>query len=199
MIQKLRGSPRADARNAGVTVGNIAYECEQVWNERGIDAKLFANGGRTANRFSPAVDLHDTRTAHALGQIFIGCPDGDLLNLPLFRCKMRGGSERIISFELDHRPDHNAHCRERFFERMELREQRPLDPCAGLVVRPKAIPKRLDHVIGGHTDVRVAVFVLDYLKNGLQHADDSAIGAVLAFGKPAQPVEVAEELVGSVN
>jgi hypothetical protein len=37
---------------------------------------------------------------------------------------MRGGSERIIGFELDHRPDDNVHRGQRLFERMELREQR---------------------------------------------------------------------------
>ena len=65
---------------------------------------------------------------------------------------MRGRSERIIGFELDHRPDDNAHRRERLLERMELREQRGLDAGAGLVVRPKPIAKRLDHVVGGDAD-----------------------------------------------
>jgi hypothetical protein len=41
--------------------------------------------------------------------------------------------------------------------------------------------------------------VVDYLEHALQHADDRAIRAVLAFGEPAQPVEVTEELVGSVD
>ena len=66
---------------------------------------------------------------------------------------MRGRSERIISFELDHRPHDNAHRRERLLERMELREQRGLDACAGLVVRPKPIAKRLDHVVGGDAEI----------------------------------------------
>ena len=92
---------------------------------------------------------------------------------------MRGRSERIIGFELDHRPDDNAHRRERLLERMELREQRGLDAGAGLVVRPKPIAKRLDHVVGGDAEIRVAV--LDHLENGLQHADDRAVRAVLAF------------------
>jgi hypothetical protein len=33
----------------------------------------------------------------------------------------------------------------------------------------------------------------------LEHADDGAVGAVLAFGEPAQAVEVTEEFVGAVN
>ena len=73
---------------------------------------------------------------------------------------MRGRSERIIGFELDHRPDHNAHRRKRLLERMELREQRALDTGAGLVVRPKPIPKRLDHVIGGDAEIRITLLPL---------------------------------------
>ena len=118
-------------------------------------------------------------------------------DLLVLRREMRGRSERIIGFELDHRPDDNAHRRERLLERMELREQRGLDAGAGLVVRPKPIAKRLDHVVGGDAEVRVAV--LDHLENGLQHADDGAVRAVLAFGEPAQAVEVTEELVGAVD
>ena len=145
---------------------------------------------RIANRFAPAVDLHHARTSHALRQILIGRPDGDFLDLLVLRREMRGRSERIIGFELDHRPDDNAHRRERLLERMELREQRALDAVAGLVVRPKPIAKRLDHVVGG--DAEVCVAILDHLENGLEYADDGAVGAVFALGKPAQTVEVTE-------
>ena len=41
--------------------------------------------------------------------------------------------------------------------------------------------------------------VLDHLEHGLQHADDGAVRAVLAFVEPAQAVEVTEELVGAVD
>ena len=38
-----------------------------------------------------------------------------------------------------------------------------------------------------------------HLENGLQHADDGAVGAVHAFVESAQSVEMTEELVGPVN
>src|SRR5262249_1024373 len=82
---------------------------------------------------------------------------------------------------------------------MELRQKRGLDAGAGLVVRPKPIAKRLDHVVGGDAEVRVAVLVFDYLENGLQHTDDRAVRTVLALGKPAQAVEVTEQFVGALN
>jgi hypothetical protein len=80
---------------------------------------------------------------------------------------------------------------------MELRQQRGLDAGADLVIRPKPIAKRLDHVVGGDAEVRVAV--LDHLKHSLQHADDSAVRTIFAFGKSTQPVEVTEQFVGAVD
>src|SRR4030095_12235683 len=38
-----------------------------------------------------------------------------------------------------------------------------------------------------------------HLENCLQPADDRAVGAVFAFGEPAQAVEVTEELVGAFD
>ena len=80
---------------------------------------------------------------------------------------------------------------------MKLPEQRALDPGAGLVVRPKPIAKRLDHVIGGNAEVNGVG--LQHLEHGLQHANDGAVRAVFAFCKPAQSVEVTEEFVSAVN
>src|SRR4029077_449439 len=94
---------------------------------------------RIANRFAPAIDLHHARTSYALRQILVGRPNSDFLDLFVLRREMRGRSERIIGFELDHRPDHNAHRRERLLERMELRAQRGLDAGAGVVVAPPPI------------------------------------------------------------
>ena len=91
---------------------------------------------------------------------------------------MRGRSERIIGFELDHRPDDHAHGRERLLERMELREKRGLDSGAGLVARPKPIAKRLDHVVGRDPEIRGTVLVFNDLKNSLQYADNGAVRPV---------------------
>jgi hypothetical protein len=110
---------------------------------------------------------------------------------------MRGRSERIVGFEFNHRPDDNAHRRERFLQRMELREQRGLDPCAGLVTRPKPIAKRLDHVIGGDAEINGVGF--QHLENSLQHTDNCAVWAVFAFGEPAQAVKVTEEFISAVD
>jgi hypothetical protein len=95
-IQNSGGGPGTDSRNAGVAVGRVAHEREQVRNELRADTELFAYPCGIANGFAPAVDLHHARASHALRQIFIGRPDRDALDLPVLRREMRGRSERII-------------------------------------------------------------------------------------------------------
>ena len=39
----------------------------------------------------------------------------------------------------------------------------------------------------------------EHLEHGLQHANDRAVRAIHAFVEPAEPVEVTEQFVGTVN
>ena len=83
---------------------------------------------------------------------------------------------------------------------MELRAQRTLDPGADLVVRPESIAKRFDHMVGGDSDMREAGFAASRSwEHGLQYTDDGTAGTIVAFVKPAQPVEVTKEFVGAVD
>ena len=84
----------------------------------------------------------------------------------------RGGRERVVGLELDHRPDRDAHRRERVLERMELRAQRRVDAVAGLVAGPEVVAERLDDVVGRDADVRRAR--LDHLQHRVEHADHGA-------------------------
>ncbi len=52
-------------------------------------------------------------------------------------------------------------------------------------------------MIRGYADVRGALF--GHLQHGVQHTDNGPEWFVLAFGKAAQAVEMAEELVGAVD
>src|SRR5437764_13962040 len=110
---------------------------------------------------------------------------------------MRRRGESIVRFELDHRPDGDAHRLERILERLKLRQQVGLDSFAGLVVGPEIVAERLDDVIGGDTDVRRTG--LDHLQHRVQYARDGAEGFVLALVPAALAVEVAEQLIRSVD
>ena len=110
---------------------------------------------------------------------------------------MRGGGQRVVGFELDHRPHGDAHRGQRLLERLKLRQQRRLDAVGGLVARPEAIAKGLDDVIGRNAEVGGAV--LDHLQHGVEHTDYGAAGAIRAVAEAAQTIEVTEQLVGAVN
>jgi hypothetical protein len=143
------------------------------------------------------VDLDDSVAADALREVLVGRPDAGLLDRVVGVGEVRRRGERVVGLELDHRPDDDPHRRERLLERMELRKQRRLDPGRRLVAGPEIVAERLDHVVGGDADVGLAA--LDDLEHRLQDADDRAQGPVGALGEAAQPVEVAEQLVRSVD
>ena len=66
----------------------------------------------------------------------------------------RGGGERVIRLVLHHRPDLYAHERQPFFQHGKLRQQRRSHSLGGLVSGEELVPERLNHVIGGHRQVR---------------------------------------------
>ena len=76
---------------------------------------------------------------------------------------MRRRGETVVGFELDHRPDGDAHRRERVLEREKLRVEDGLDSLSRLVVRPEIVAERLDDVVGGDADMRRSR--LDHLQN----------------------------------
>ncbi|MER8766647.1 hypothetical protein NKH67_31060 [Mesorhizobium sp. M0968] len=100
---------------------------------------------------------------------------------------VRRGGQRVVGFQLDHRPDRHSHPRQGFLERVKLREQCRLDAIPGLVAGPELISKRFDYMIGSHPNVCGAI--LDHLQHCVQHADDGAKRLVLAVVEPALAVE----------
>jgi hypothetical protein len=110
---------------------------------------------------------------------------------------VRCGNQSIVGLQFDHRPDGDAHGAERVLQRLELRQQRWLDTFARLVARPQAVAERLDDMVGGHPDVRLAA--LDELEHGLEDANHRAERTVLPVVEAAQAVEVSEQLVRAVD
>jgi len=104
--------------------------------------------------------------------------------------------QRVVSFKLDHGPNHHAHSCQGLFERVKLCEQCALDPGARLVTRPQFVAEGFNDVIGGHTDVCRAV--LDHFRRHVQHARDSAKRRI-GFMKAPQTVEMPEEFVSPVD
>ena len=167
----------------------------------GIRAGSTPNFSRTpsASRIllPSAVNLHHPVAADALRQVLVGRPDADFLHARVFGRDPRRGGKRVVGLQLDHRPHRHAHGGERFFQRVELREQCALHALARLVAGPEIVAEGLDDVIGRHTDVSRSR--LDHLQHGVQHAGHGAEGRILALVEAAKAVEVAEQLVGAVD
>ena len=197
LVQEPRRRDRADPRNARIAVGRVADEREEVGDQLGLHAEFLAHPCRIANRFPLAVDLHDAIATHALGQVLVGRPDADFLHPLIPGGDLRRRRQGVVGFQLDHGPYHHSHRRERFLERLELREQRGLDALPGLVVGPEVVAERLDDVIGRHTDVSRSG--LDHLQYRMQHAADGAEALILALAEMAPAVKLAEQLVRTVD
>ena len=186
----------AEAGQAGIAVRGVADEREVVGDRRGRDAELLAHAVGVADFAALPIDLHDAAGNDALREVFVGRPDADFLDTRIRRRERRGRGESIVGFELDHRPDHDAHRRQRLLERVELRPQRGVDAGPGLVAVPQLVAERLDDVVRGHADVRRPG--LDHLQNHLQHAPHCPERRI-ALLHPADAVEVAKELIGAVD
>ena len=110
--------------------------------------------------------------------------------------RARGG-ERIVGFELHHRPHHDAERRQRFFEQGKLRLEVGFDAFAGLVAGPELVSERLDDVIGRHRQVRGAS--VDHPEDRADHAAHRANLQAVGVACRRHRVVVTEQLVGSVD
>ena len=109
----------------------------------------------------------------------------------------RGGGQRVVGLELDHRPHGDAERPQRVLEHRELREQLGRHAGAGLVARPEVVAERLDHVVGG--DAHVGRALLEHPEHRPEHpADRRHLDAVVVEVRRHREV-VAEELVGPVD
>src|SRR5688500_12120528 len=98
----------------------ITDEGEEISNELGPHSKLRTHRLGVSDLHAFPDNLHDVIVPDTLSQILVVCPDADLLDARIVCGEIRRGRETIIRFELDHRPDRDAHSVERFLERMKL-------------------------------------------------------------------------------
>ena len=197
LVEQSGRRARANSSNARITILRISHQCEIVGHELRIDAEFCAHSCGVPDLHSLADDLDDAVIAHALREILVVGPDANLLDALVSRCEVRSRGEAIVGLELDHRPDRDAHRVQRVFQRLKLRPQVWLDPFAGFVVRPEVVAERFNHMVGGDAYVRGAG--LDHFQYGMQHAGHRLIRLVLALIVASVSVEMAEQLVGSVD
>jgi hypothetical protein len=179
-------------------VGGIAHEREPIGNGGRHDAELREHGFLSEYLAACTIEADDTRTTHALGEIFVGRTDDDPLDTRIHGEALGRSCERIVAFELDHGPHHETECTAGVFGRLELPPKRSVHSGAGLVAGEERIAKRLDDVIerdGYMRNTRLG-------EQRQQRADEPVNGADFASGRTlARSVAVvrAEQLVGAVD
>ena len=132
-----------------------------------------------------------------LRKILVGCPNADFLDARIRGGESGGRGQPIVSLEFDHRPDGDTQVGKGVLERFKLCEQGWLNARAGLVAAPKLVAEGFDDMVRGYPDVRRTF--LDHLQDGVEQTDDGAERPILALGEAAQAIEVAKQLVGTVD
>jgi len=120
--QHLAGTLVAPAGDAGDAIGGIADEREPIRDRSWLDAVLRDHAGLVEELVLPAIPSHDVGADHALTHVLIDGGDPDLLDARIGSGARRGGRDRVVRFEVDHRPHHEPERRGRAFGDLELRE-----------------------------------------------------------------------------
>ena len=196
-VEQPGGGLRADSRDTRVAIRRITDQGEVVGNQCGLDAELLANADGVTDLPRLAIHLHDAVALHALGEVLVGCPDGDLVNARVGRREACSRREGVVGLDVDHGPDGHAHRGESVFEGMKLRPEGRLDSVTGLVPRPERIAERLNDVIGGYANVRRPGFV--HLQHSIQDADNRPVLRIVPCAPSTQAIEVAVQLVSPID
>ena len=147
-----RGRFRAPAGQAGKAVGAVADEREVVRYRCRQHAELRDDAVSVDHAPRASIELHDVIADNALRKILVRRADQHLLGV--LRGLRGSCGERVVGLVLGHRPDYDAHQRERLLKNGKLCVQLRVDASACLVAGPHAIAKRLDDVIGRDRDMR---------------------------------------------
>ncbi len=86
----------------------------------GFHPELGHNAGFIAQDVAPAIELNDPSANNTLTEIFVGRADDNLTHTLIVSRFARSGSECVISLKVDHWPNHNTHCFQRFLENGKL-------------------------------------------------------------------------------
>jgi hypothetical protein len=100
------------------------------------------------------VGLDIARWTRLPSEVFVESADEDSFDCRVFFGSEGGSSQGIVRFEFDHGPNDNSESSERFFQKWKLHPKLGFDAFAALVVGPKVIAKRFDHVVGGGSKMK---------------------------------------------
>jgi len=98
-----------------------------------------------------------------------------------------GGRDRVVGFEVDHRPRDQAERLGRALRHLELTEQSRVDIVTGLVAGEQLVPERLDHVIECDATVRDRSGTQDERERAQEDARRPDLDAIVLCGRRTEP------------
>src|SRR4029077_3429029 len=102
----------------------VAYDRQEVRNGLRFYSEFRYDSGLIAHDLTPAVQLNDSCSYHALTEIFIRRTNEQLLLSVILGCFVSSRGERIVRLIIDHWPHHHSHCFQCFLENRELEQIR---------------------------------------------------------------------------
>jgi hypothetical protein len=140
--------------------------------------------------------LEDAPIADALGEVFVGRADVDVVDAVVCGRADGGACERVVRFELNHGPELDAQRDQTLFEQWELLSKPRVCALAGLVAGPHAVAERNNDPVGRDAEVGDAAF--EKGENGTKDAARcSDLASVRNMGR--QREEVAKKLIRAVE
>jgi hypothetical protein len=188
----------APARDAGIAVRAVPDEREPIRNRRGPHAELLDDAALVEPLASHAVEADDTVADDALSEILVRRADHDTFDTAFGGEARCAGRERVVAFELDHRPHHDAERAARVLGWAELRIEIGIDALARLVAGVQIVAERLDHVIEGDGHVRDVPFAEQRQHRSHERAHGADLRAARVTARLAAVVR-AEQLERAVD
>jgi hypothetical protein len=147
---------------------------------------------------SASIEQHHLAAGHALAEVLVGAADQHLRDLGVLDQLESGTRQRVVGFELHHRPRDHAQRFGDLLGQRKLGQKQRVDAIAALVAVEHLVAKRLDHVIEGNRHVGRALLLDQRGQRGDQRARGADLGAVWRGGARRAVVH-AKKLVGAVD
>ncbi len=159
----------APPRESGEPVGRVTDDTEIVGDRLGWHTELLDHSGPVVEDLTATVELnHPTVRSDALSEVLVGGADDDLLHAFVGCGHRRARSHRIVGFVGDLGPHLESGHVEQLLDLGELGEDVGVDVGPVLVAVVEIIAPRLDHVVGGDSDVRRPIG--DQIEHRVEHA-----------------------------
>jgi len=101
---------RTPAAQTRIPIRGITHQRQVVRDRFWRHAKLLDDTPLVQRHTRPPIQLNDPRPSHALCEVLIWCAQNHSFDSRVASSQYGCGRQRIVGFELNHRPDNNA-CR----------------------------------------------------------------------------------------